>query len=707
MEKIVLIGNPNVGKTTLYNKLTKSFEHTGNWHGVTVDERSKKVVFDGKQLEIVDVPGLYSLTSYSFEEQVSIDYIFNNSCKIINICDANVLERNLYLTLQLIEAGFSPTLLINFDKEIRKKGIEYNYNKLSKNIGLNIVKNDYNLKENLFNASSNYSKNNNNLPYLDNLPIREILNLLSSIQLKSINVKKEFLAIKILENDLNIQEKLNLTDNQKKQIKRIVEKKDYLTYISSLRYNYISEILKNCVIKSKPFVYGKFALDKIVLNKFLCLPIFLLILFAIFYITFSSVGAYLSEILKLCIDKFIGVPINNFLIKINAPSWVVGLFANGIISGVGGLLSFIPQIVLLFLFLSLLEDSGYMSRLAFSFEDIFYKFGLSGKSIFTILMSFGCTTTAVLTARNIEDRNTKIKTAMISPYMSCSAKLPIYAVIGGAFFGKGNILIIILMYLIGVLVGLAISNILSKKFLKSGERSFILEFPPYRMPSFKQIMLTIWQNIKLFVIKVATILLSFSVIVWILQNFSFRFEYVSSTQNSISMLQTLGSMLCILFKPIGLDNWGIVVSLLVGVMAKEMVVGTMAIINKVPNTPDFDRQLGLSLLASTYVINFSPLTALIMMIFSLLYMPCISTIAVLKKEIGLKLTIITCILQFSVAYLICFVIYQFAIGSIIAKILISLAVLTFVIVIFTVSHKISKKKGFCGYKCKNCTNCCH
>ncbi len=709
IEQIVLVGNPNVGKTTLYNKLTKSFEHTGNWHGVTVDKKEKIIKVEGREIGVIDLPGLYSMTSFSFEEQVAIDYLLSSDAKVINICDANILERNLYLTLQLIEAGLKPTILINFDNEIKRNGKEYDYDKLSKLLDLKVIKNDVLLKKNVFDLKENFSKimsaSNLILDYEKKLPINDIISILSPSQLSQFNCRKEFIAIKILEQDEKIIEKVGLTDIQKKKIDEIVLKDDYLTIIAKYRYNFIEKILTQCVIKQSNVVYGKFKADKFVLNKFLCLPIFLAILFLIFYITFSSLGAMLSEWLKIIIDKLIGDPITSLLYKINAPAWIIGLFSTGIIGGVGGLLSFIPQIVLLFLFLSILEDSGYMSRLAFSFEDIFYKFGLSGKSIFTILMSFGCTTTAVLTARNIEDKNTKIKTAMISPYMSCSAKLPIYAVIGGAFFSKGNIFIIIGLYLLGVIVGLLISNLLSKNYLKSGERSFILEFPPYRMPSFKQIMITIWQNIKQFVVKVATILLSFSVIVWILQNFSFKFEYIPTVRTATSMLETIGKALAIVFRPIGLDNWGIVVSLLVGIMAKEMVVGTMAIINNVPNSTNFERQLGASFLASGFAINFSPLTAVVMMIFSLLYMPCISTIAVLKKEIGWKLTILTCIVQFIVAYSICFVIYQLGTGALISKILISAMVAVFVLYILIKSFKMARSRGMCLNCSKNCKKC--
>lgn len=710
-DNLILVGNPNVGKTTFFNLITKSFEHTGNWHGVTTEATQKQVIVDGKEINIVDLPGIYSLSSYSFEEQVSIEYLVKNkNLNILNICDANILQRNLYLTLQLMEMGLIPNLYINFYDEVKKRGEEIDFSLLSKQLNVNVFFNKKNKKQTkeeiqkIFNCDNKVEGNQiNELPYLKNLPIKEILDILTFNQKKLFDLPPQFLAIKILEEDSYIKENLNLTTEQNDKINNIILKEDYIQKISSLRYNYIFKILKECTKKNKNFVYGKFKIDKIILNKYLCFPIFLSILFLIFYITFSSVGAYLSSLLKHIIDVSLGNPIKSFLININCPAWIIGLFSVGIIESVGGLFSFIPQIVLLFLFLSILEDSGYMSRLAFCFEDILYSIGLSGKSVFTIIMSFGCTTSAILTARNIEDRNARIKTAIISPYMSCSAKLPIFAVIGGAFFSKGNIFVIISLYLLGVIIAILVSLFLNKFFIKSGERSFILEFPPYRKPSIKRVAFLIYQNCKQFVLKVGTILLSFSVIVWILQNFTFDFQYIPNTINQKSMLQVVGESLSIIFKPIGLDNWGIVASLLVGVMAKEMVVSTMAIINKIPTTNNFESQLGFSLISGSFAISLSPLTAVVMLIFSLIYMPCISTIAVLKKEIGLKYTFLACCLQFLIAYCICFIIYNIFVGTLFFKILsISLVVFLIVFAMYFVFLKKDKCKNCVGFKnCKS------
>lgn len=702
---LALIGNPNVGKTTLFNTLTNSNEHTGNWHGVTVAEKEKVVRFDNKIFKVIDLPGIYSLSPYSREEEVAVDYLLSHDLSVINICDANVLERNLYLTLSLLECGINPTIVVNFDNEVVKSGTIYDYKKLSQILGIGIIKNDFKAFSEFYKKISHLGQTQKNitLPYLKFLPIFEVLEVLNPQQLDRFHGKENYVSIKLLEKDEFVMDKLNLSEEQMKKLQSIQQRKDYMTYIAKLRYDFICSTLQSCTKSHTHKVYGKHKIDKFILNKYLAIPIFFLILCGIFYVTFSSLGAYLSEGIKFLIDNYVGVPLKNLLQLIHAPAWIMGLVIDGIIGGVGGIFSFIPQIVLLFFFLSILEDSGYISRLAFSFEEIFYKFGLSGKSVFTLLMSFGCTTSSILTTRTIEDKNTRIKTAMISPYMSCSAKLPIYAVIGGAFFGKGNIFIIVGLYMLGVVVALLVSRLLSKGKLKSGEVSFILEFPPYRFPSVKRIFNLIYENCKLFVVKVFTILLSFSVIVWIMQNFSFRFEYLPSTLNSQSMLQTIGTFLTPLFAPIGLDNWGVVVSLLVGIMAKEMVVGTMAIINKIPPSSDFNRELGMSLLSTSYIISFTPATAVVMLVFSLLYLPCISTIAVMKKEIGAKMTFLSCTMQLVVTYSLCLVLYNLLTGGFMTRLLVILGLIIAIIAILIYSYKLTKRKGHCLNCIQNCS----
>ena len=709
LDNFFLVGNPNAGKTTLFNKLTKSFEHTGNWHGVTVETKNKIVKYKNKNLNFIDLPGIYNLSSYSFEEEISVQEIYKNKNNIfLNVCDCNLIHKNLYLTLCLMEYGIKPILVLNFFENAKKNNINVDIKKLSNNLNLLVINSKnldlehcYKLLEG--HDNSVFQEEKNNLIYLKNLPIEEIKNIINEnfINLKEFN--KEYICIKVLEDDENIIKKLKLDNCQILKINKIKEKENFKHLIAKLRYNYIKTILQDCVIRDNNFVYGRSKVDKVVLNKFLAIPIFLLIMIGIFYLTFSSVGLFISIFLKNLIDK-IFLPVGLIMRKYNFPNWFIDLFNLGLINSVGGILSFIPQIVILFLFLSLLEDSGYMSRLAFCFEDVLQYFGLSGKSIYTIIMSFGCSTTAVLTSRTIEDKNTKTKTAIMCPYLSCSAKLPIYAVICGAFFSKNNFLIIVLLYILGVIIALIVALILNKTILTSGEKSFILEFPPYRKLSLNRTFNIIFENCKNFISKVGTIILSFSVIVFILQNFSFDFCYVpSSILNKKSMLQVICEFISPIFKPIGLNNWGIVACLLVGVLAKEMVVGTMAIINKVPNTSNFEKNLGVSLIASGFVISFSKITAIVFMVFSLLYFPCISTITVMKKEIGFKKTFIACFIQFLICYLLCFILYKFLVVTYIFKIIILFLVILLSVFLIKILNKANIKFE---NKCKNyCLKC--
>ena len=450
--------------------------------------------------------------------------------------------------------------------------------------------------------------------------------------------------------------------------------------------------------------YGESVLDKIFLNKFLALPIFFGILLLVFYLTFFSFGAYLSELLRNLIQNIIGGQIVSWLRGVCDVVWVVDLVETGIIGGIGSLLSFLPQVILLFFFLSLIEDSGYLARVAFLFEDIFSKLGLSGKSVYTLLMGFGCSTTAALTSRNMEDKNAKIKTALLTPYMSCSAKLPIYAVIGGAFFGAGNVFIVFGLYMLGVVVAILLSLFLEQKVLKSKEQSFILEFPAYRIPSPKRIFKILWENTKLFLVRIGTVIFALNIVVWFLQSFSFGFRFVKLT-GEVSILQTLGSIFAPIFVPLGFGNWGAVSALLAGLVAKEIIVSSIAMFNGVDVLGDnMKNQTMRSILDPLSVVSFTPASALSYMIFCLLYSPCLATISVFKKEIGTKWTIISIVLQFIIAYLLSFVAFNiFRLVEIIGALnvfFIFLGAFAVAISLFLTIEKIKTKKT-----CKSCKNC--
>ena len=698
MKEVLLIGNPNTGKTTLFNSLTKSNEHIGNWHGVTVEEKRKRFTAEGQTFELIDLPGIYSLTPLSFEEEVATNYVLKNSdMPIINICDINNIQRNLYLTLQLIELNANIILAINTMGKTKRFN-EIDLNKLKTELGIEVVLFDADnkthlaeLKKKIVNLGK--KKSVKELPYISKFnKTNEFKSIKENFLSNTLNA--DFCALKCLENDKNFQ-----APNFNGNAQTIQE-------VAEMRYEYISRLCKICVKKVKNTSYGESKLDKIILNRWLCLPIFLGLMLLVFYLTFFSVGAYLSDFLSNFIQNTIGKPIVNFVSSVCKIPWVIGLFEDGIIAGTSSLLSFLPQIVLLFLFLSILEDSGYLARIAFSFEDIFSKLGLSGKSVYTLLMGFGCSATAVLTARNMEDKNSKIKTAMLTPYMSCSAKLPIYAVLGGAFFGASNVLIVFMLYILGVVVALSLSVILEKTSLKSKNQSFILEFPPYRLPSIKRVLNIISENLKQFFIRIGSLLFAVNIIVWLLGSFSFSFKYVA-VEGGMSILQSIGKIIAPIFSPLGFGNWGASSALIAGLVAKEVIVSSIAIFNGINvKAGDMQSQVQTSVRLPSSAVFFTPASALSFMVFCLIYMPCVSTMAVLKKEIGTKWTIISIIIELGIAYVLSFIVFNMF-GFVEKHGMVKAIILSVAILVVGTSLYFLLKHIFGKKKCKGCKGTCN
>lgn len=705
MININLVGNPNTGKTTLFNTLTHSHEHVGNWHGVTVEEKACKYKYKDEDINIVDLPGIYSLSPLSFEEKVATDFIFSHRDRIVvNICDASNLQRNLYLTLSIMELGCPLILVVN---QIDKKKIcKIDFSGLSRALNVKIIYVNASDKSSIKTISDaiiqleNERKNNKkfdyNTPYLKEILVKNNSKLVKFDEKIKKNSKNNdnllnYYKFKLLEDDENVKEKLDIQENL-----------NCIENVASARYEYINDLMEKFSSK-RSHVYGQSRLDKILLNRFLALPIFLLILFACFYLTFFSIGAWLSDGLAFLLDKFVSTPLVNFLSQTcGSSSWIVSLVEVALIGGAGSILTFLPQVALLFFFLSLLEDSGYLSRVAFVFEDVLGKVGLSGKSVYTLLMGFGCSTTAVLTARNMEDKNSKIKIGLLTPYMSCSAKFPIYAVLGGAFFGANNIFLIVGLYLLGVIIAILLSYIFEKTLLKSKEQSFILEFPPYRMMSFKRTFSVLWQNVKLFISRVGTLILAMNVIVWVLSNFTITFKFVSN--DGESMLETFGKILAPIFSPLGFGSWGLVSALIAGIVAKEVVLSSIAMFNQVETM----QMLQASILTSTSVVYFASGSSIVSyLVFCLLYIPCISTFSVLWKEIGPKWTCIGVVIEFCVAYITAFIVYT--IGRCIEFFgfwYTFLTILTIILIICSLIFIIKrvKAKRTCPYKdrCKKC-----
>ena len=691
MEEILLVGNPNSGKTTLFNSLTKSDEHVGNWHGVTVEEKKKVKKIDGENFLIVDTPGIYSLAPLSFEEEVSIKIIESGKYrKIINLCDQNNLQRNLYLTLCLLEEGRDVVLVVN---EIdRKLKFKVDKKKLSSVLGIPVFEvNSHMETKELEKEMLKTGKVKVNLPYLNKIDFSSI----------SAFFNDKLFCIKAFERNETF---FKLKGFSEEKIKEIFDKvpNNSMEILAKARYEFLDSVIESSA-KENTFVYGKSKLDKILLNKYFAFPCFLLILAGIFYLTFFSVGALLSDGLSALLS-LISEPILNLIHSATCESFIYYLFADAIFGGVSTVLSFLPQVVLLFFFLSVLEDSGYLSRVAFLFEDILSKVGLSGKSVYTLLMGFGCSTSAIMTARNMDNKNSKIKTALICPYMSCSAKIPIYTVVGGAFFGASNIFVIMGLYLLGVVVAILISKILDKTILKSKNQTFILEFPPYRRTSFKRVGKILWKNSKSFLIKVGSIMIAMNVIVFILSSFTFTFQFVRDGEGSI--LQTIGKFLAPIFAPLGFNNWAIVSALLAGLVAKEVVVSSIAMFNGVDASAL--RLVSESILLPTSVVYFSShASVLSFLVFCLLYTPCLASMSMMSEEIGKKWTLIGIGIELISAYIISFIVYNLAFAVEIFGLLAILAILGLVIILFAIIFVVKfVKTKKCTKDCLNCRKNC-
>ena len=692
--EIILAGNPNTGKTTIFNLLTNSDEHVGNFHGVTVEEKKKEFSFEGMSYTLVDLPGIYSLSSLSYEEEVSRDYFFNaKNSKIVGICDKNNIGRNLYLILNLLEYQSEMMVVVNpIDKKSKNK---IDYNKLSKALGTEVVEADLKDPKKLKSAVV-CSKKAKCPEYVKKLNLSKIKGFLKGF---FDDEKLDFFAIKCLEKDEWVIEKLPQSVWEKIE-KELPE--NSIEMVAKLRYDFIEGILRDCTYSTHE-TYGKSRLDKFVLNPFLSFFIFIFVLFGIFYITFFSVGKWLSSLLIYLLNTLIANPLHSLFFNVfGEGSWGLSLFDNALIGGIGSIFSFLPQVALLFVFLSVLEDTGYMSRVAFMFEDIFGKIGLSGKSVYTLLMGFGCSSTAMLTARNMEDKNAKIKTAILTPYMSCSAKFPIYVVIGGAFFGVNNIFYIVGLYLLGVIISVFLSLFLNKTFLKSKEQSFILEFPPYRVLKIKRLLKILLSNIKSFVIKIGSLLISMNIIVWVLSNFTFGFRFVPTGEKS--MLEILGRFVAPILAPLGLNRWGIASSLIAGIIAKEVIVTSIIMFNS-----SFGGDVSLSLKDPNSPVYFASSGSVVaFLVFSLLYCPCITSIAVLRREIGKKWTIIAVGMQLLIAYLTSFL--AFVLFGVIERFgffkILFVALFVFLILcsVFLVVKRI-KKKGICPSSCGDCHKC--
>jgi len=666
--KLALVGNPNSGKTTLFNALTGSNQYVGNWPGVTVEKKEGVAKRDGREMTIVDLPGIYSLSPYSMEEIVARQFIVDEQPDaIINIIDGTNLERNLYLTCQLLELERPMVIALNFMDEVQKQGMVIDTERLSKEIGVPVVpisaKTGENLDELMHIAHRQMHRGYTLEP--DDLyddythSIHHRISELVHDAAYAAKLPAHWASIKLLEGDKLVEDALKLDAATKQKLDAIVrefeasdELGDRETLVADSRYRYIESVVAPAVQKGSPKVDMTERIDRIVTGKYTAIPLFLGVMFLMFALVFGPVGTFLSDGVDWLINGLFAPWLSGTLQSIEVADWLISLIIDGIIAGVGGVLTFLPQIALLFLVLSFLEDSGYMSRAAFIMDRLLRRFGLSGKAFIPMLMGFGCSVPAIMGARTMENEKDRRMTIMLVPFMSCSAKLPVYGLLTTAFFGAKAGIVVFALYVIGLLLGVG-SGILFKHTLFRGDTApFVLELPPYRLPSLKNIALHVWERVRGFLVKAGTLILLMSILLWVLQSFSFRFEMVEDSAES--MLGVIGGFIAPIFKPLGFGTWQAAVSLLTGVVAKEVVVASMSLFY------GFSTLDGAAVVAAA--IGMSPLAVLSFLVFVLLYVPCVAAIGTIRKEMNsLKWTLITLGWQLIVAYGASLLVYQ--IGS--------------------------------------------
>ena len=687
--KLALVGNPNCGKTTLFNAMTGGHEYVGNWPGVTVEKKEGRVkqpnrgavgndnIFTyGHDITLVDLPGIYSLSPHSMEEIIARRFIVDEKPDaIINIVDGTNLERNLYLTVQLMELERPMIIALNMMDEVKKNGDTIDVKRLSLELGVPVVpisaRTGMGVNELMAQAQkliqaihAQFHEGFNIEPddlYDDFTHMaHHRIGILVESYAKSAGLPLHWTEIKLLEGDALMQESLNLPPNIAERVQSIVDEYaaasplgDNETMLADSRYRYIGRICALSLSRARKQGEASHSnrIDAILTHKVLALPIFLLIMMLIFALTFSSLGAFLSDWISEAIGSHLIPYVREALAASGAFGWLTGLICDGILTGVGGVLTFLPQIAILFFCLSLLEDSGYMSRIAFIMDKPMRRFGLSGKSFIPLLMGFGCTVPAAMGARTMDNEKDKRMTILLLPFMSCSAKLPVYGLIAGAFFANGRMLVIFSLYAMGIMLGI-LSGLLFKKRLFPGEDApFLIELPPYRIPTARNTFSHVWDHVSHFLQKAGTIIFAMSVVLWFLQSFDLRLSMVEDASKSI--LGVLGGLIAPVFLPQGFGTWQAAVALITGIIAKEAVVSSLAMFY------GFSLAAESGAVASAMASTFSPRSAYAFLVFVLLYTPCIAAVSTMHRELkSSKWTAFALAWQVASAYIASFLAYM-------------------------------------------------
>ncbi len=647
-----LVGNQNCGKTTLFNQLTGSNQHVGNFPGVTVD-RKDGAIKGHVNTQITDLPGIYSMSPYSSEEIVSRNFVLENRPKaVINIVDATNIERNMYLTMQLLEMDIPMVIALNMMDEVNANGGSIDINKMEEKIGVPVVPisaaKNQGVEELVRHAIhiARYQEKPGRQDFCDENEfggavhrcIHAVCHIVED-HAREADIPVRFAATKLIEGDPLILERLGLDQNEKETLEHLIlqmEKErglDRSAAIADMRFNFIERVCESTVVKpveSKERLRSE-RMDKVLTGKYTAIPCFVLIMLAVFYLTFNVIGAGLQSLLEMGIDSLTEIT-GRALTAAHVNPVLQGLVMDGIFAGVGSVLSFLPVIVTLFFFLSLMEDSGYIARVAFFMDKLLRKIGLSGRSIVPMLIGFGCTVPAVMSTRTLPSERDRKMTILLTPFMSCSAKLPIYSFFVSAFFPKQGGLGMTGLYFLGIIMGIVTALVYRKTLFKGEAVPFVMELPNYRMPGMKNVAQLLWEKAKDFLQRAFTVILLATMCIWFLQSFDLHFNLVTESKNSI--LAMISSVLVPIFVPLGLGDWRICTSLISGFMAKESVVSSLQI-----------------LFGGAVAASISPVAAASLLVFSLLYTPCVAAIASIRRELGRRWALGVVLFQCGVAWI--------------------------------------------------------
>ncbi len=655
-----LAGNQNCGKTTLFNQLTGSNQHVGNFPGVTVDRKDGAIRGKANTL-VTDLPGIYSMSPYTSEEIVTRNFVLNEHPKgIINIVDATNIERNLYLTMQLMELDIPMVLALNMMDEVRENGGSIHVNQMEEMLGIPVVPISAAKNEGIDELISHalhvakYQEKPTEIDYCDanddggavHRCLHAIMHLIEDHAAEA-GIPVRFAASKLAEGDSLILDSLHLDQNEKEMLEHIIVQMenerglDRAAAIAHMRFDFIQKICDETVIKPKESKehLRSVAIDKILTGKYTAIPCFIGIMGLVFFLTFGVIGAFLSDLLDLGITS-LGNLVDGLMTSWNVNQALHSLVIDGIFNGVGSVLSFLPIIVTLFFFLSLLEDSGYMARVAFVMDKLLRKIGLSGRSIVPMLIGFGCTVPGVMASRTLPSERDRKMTILLTPFMSCSAKLPIYAFFAAAFFPKHGALVMIALYFGGILMGILMALLMGHTMFSGEAVPFVMELPNYRLPGAKNVGHLLWDKAKDFLQRAFTVIFLATMVIWFLQSFNLHLNMVSDSRDSI--LAMVAGVIAPLFAPMGLADWRISTALITGFLAKESVVSTLSIL------------FGST---ATLTSGITPLSAASLLVFCLLYTPCVAAIASIKRELGGKWAVGVVIIQCIIAWLAAFLVY--------------------------------------------------